>query len=90
MIAKITIHQVLSVEIDGQEVQGEFRIKDDWEGMVKLECSSPHEIIIIRSPGRPVNHFDIIPKMLGGNKKNGEEVTIEAEVVMPPYGFKPK
>jgi hypothetical protein len=78
---KFTIRPSFTLEIDGKPVRGEFVIISDWEGMVKLECTSPRNTIIINAPARPANSYDLLPKMLGGNLKNGAPITFEAEIV---------
>ncbi len=87
MKAVITIVQHFTVEIDGKPVHGEFKVCGEWEGMVKLECSSPHGALIIREPCiAHVNKYDLIPKMFGGNAVNGAKIRFEAEVVRADCG----
>lgn len=86
MKAKITIQQRFTVEIDGKPVNGDFKIVNDWEGMIKLECTGPCGSLIIHQPTRPANSYDVVPKMLGGNVPNGKEITFEADVVRADCG----
>lgn len=86
MKAKITIKQVFQIEIDGKPVEGSFSVVSDWEGLVKLESTSPMGSLLIHTPLKQLNTYDLIPKMLGGNKPNGEPLTFEAEVVRADCG----
>jgi hypothetical protein len=86
MRAKIIVKQHFEIEIDGKPVNGSYRIVGDWEGMVKLSCDGPVGALIIHSPDKPKNSYDLIPKMLGGNAINGAEITFEAEVVRADCG----
>lgn len=86
MIAKITLRQTFTVEIDGQPVIGAYTIEGDWEGMIKLKCDGPVGSLIIHPPAKRVQVHDLVPKMLGGNAKNGEPISFEAEVVRADCG----
>lgn len=81
MKAKLKITHRIELEVDGKPVEGVFEMKEGWEGMVKLECNGPHAIVIIDSPPRPANAYDNLPRILGGNKTNGEPITVEVEIV---------
>lgn len=84
MKAKITIKQSYLISIDGCPISGEFQIIGEWEGMLLLQSTGPHESLIVECPEPPNNKFDLIPRMFGGNRKNDEPVTFEAEIVRPP------
>lgn len=87
MKASITIRQTFVVEIDGKPVNGEFKIAESWEGMVKLSCDAPVGTLIIERPSiSRANIYDLIPKMLGGNCENGKELKFEAEVIRAECG----
>lgn len=82
---RVKIIPTYEVEIDGKKIQGTFTPREEWEGMVKFVSDSPHaEIIMFRpavdDPQR--NIYNLIPKMIGGNRKLGDPpVEIEAVIV---------
>lgn len=85
---KVTVVPIFLIEIEGNPSSTQLSVEKSWEGMVKL--SNPNncsDTIIIHDPPRPSNHFDLIPKMLGGNADNGVPYAFEAEVVKLGHNF---
>lgn len=84
MKAKLIIRQVITVEIDGTPVQGDFIVEDSWEGLIKLGCSGPVQTFIIQRPElNGANVYDLLPKFLGGNRPGEAPLTLDVNIVLP-------
>jgi hypothetical protein len=73
------------IEVDGQLANGTFTVESEWEGFVKLVCSSggPLSHVIIRKPhiGHGQNIHDLIPKLFGGNRDTNLPLVIDCEQI---------
>lgn len=82
MKVKIHIRQILEIEVNGQKHPGAFQIDSDWNGMHCLKSNGPTCSIIIANIVKPLNTYDRLPKLLGGNIVDGIPIAIEADLVM--------
>lgn len=73
------------LEIDGEPIQGEFRIESEWHGMVALVSDAPVRRIIIKRPPRPSNHYDLLLKVFGGNRACEAPVALGTELVSADF-----
>ena len=78
----------LRVEINGEEIQGEFLVVSEWEGLMKLECSGPCATIIIRKPKQPTNPWEFIAPIFGGGQAPDKLESVEVVVVMTDLKIK--
>jgi len=80
----VTLIQLPTFEIvvDGEKLPGTYTVESEWEGFVKLSSQTPINSIIVRVPRKPPgNHYDLIPKIFGGNRDANKPLEITCEGV---------
>lgn len=82
MKVKITPSVDLKIEIDGNAINGTFRIESEWEGFIKLRCDGPCATVIVRKPALAMNPYDYVPTIFGGGQNPEKLKSIETEVVL--------